>query len=125
MEISTSIDREKNLRLHVVTGRIDVPEMIRMLAELYQTPDYKPDMKVLWDMGQADFSDVTTEHIQSLMEMVKNNWGKEQGGKAALVATKDLDFGLTRMYELALGAETSRNIVVFKNLADAEKWLAE
>ena len=125
MEINTRIDRAKKLRLQVVTGVIDVPELIQKLSELYHSPDYAPGMNVLWDMSQADFSRVTSEQIQSLMMMVKNAWGKEEGVKAALVATGDLDFGLTRMYELSLGAATSRDIVVFKNIADAEKWLAE
>lgn len=125
MEISTSIDRKNNLRFQVVTGLINVPELIQQLSRLYTSPDYERDMNVLWDLSTADFSEVTTEQIQALMEMVKNFWGKEEGGKAALVATGDLNFGLTRMYELSLGAATSRNIRVFKNTADAENWLAE
>ena len=123
MEISTQINKERNLRSHKVKGLIIVRELNEMLVGLYKSTEYDPDMNALWDLRDADFSSVTTAEVRSLIEMVKEHWGQGGKSKAALIVTRDFDYGLSRMYEILMSGSTSDNIMVFRKYDEAEKWL--
>lgn len=124
MEISTQIDRRRNVRIHRVTGLISVHELEKKLAEFYKSPEYVPSMNALWDLKDADFSSVTPSEVHSLVGLVKNFWRQSGKRKAALIVTKNSDYGLSRMYEILL-SEVTDNVMVFKDYDKAEKWLYE
>ena len=123
MEIDTQISRGKNLRKHKVDGLINVNALKEMLASFYKSPEYDPDMNVLWDLRDADFSSVTSEDVASLAGMIAQHWGQGEKAKAALIVSKDLDFGLSRMYELLLTGSSPNKVMVMRNYGEAEKWL--
>ena len=123
MEISTQINKERNVRSHKVDGLINVNELKEMLAAFYKSPEYDPDMNVLWDLWDADFSSVTSEEVKSLTRMVEKHWGQGRKSKAALIVSGDLDYGLSRMYEILLSGSSPNNVMVFRNYDEAEKWL--
>jgi len=123
MEISIQINKERNLRSHKVKGLISVRELKENLLGIYKSPEYYPDMNALWDLRDADFSSVTTAEVRSLIEMVKEYWGQGGKNKAALIVSRDLDYGLSRMYEILMSGSSSGNIMVFRKYDEAEKWL--
>ena len=125
MEITTQINEEENLRIHRVEGPIDVDRLTEMLSALYQSPGYDPNMNALWDLRAADFTAVTSEQISSVTGLVEKFWGKEGEGKAALIVTRDLDFGLSRMYEMLLSGASPDRVMVFRDYDEAEKWLRD
>ena len=123
MRIVTRIDRKANLRTHTVRGIIDVPELRKTLAAFYRSSGYEPGMNSLWDLRDADFSSVMPAEVQSVMDTVRGNWGKGERGRAALLVTRDLDYGLSRMYELLMDGRTSGEIMVFRKKEEAAAWL--
>jgi hypothetical protein len=123
MEMRTQVDRERNIRSHTVKGLISVRELKEKLAAYYRSSEYDPEMNSLWDLRDADFSSVTPAEVQSFVEMVKVHWGKGGKSKAALIVSRDLAFGLSRMYELLMSGTTSGAIMVFKEHEKAEEWL--
>ena len=125
MEISTRFNEEENLRIHKVEGTIDVDQIKEMLSALYNSPDYVPNMNALWDLRAADFTAVTTEQITSLTAIVEKYWGKGGQGKAALIVSRDLDFGLSRMYEMLLSGSSPDKVMVFRDYHEAENWLRD
>ena len=125
MEISTQFNAEENQRIHKVEGTIDVDQIKEMLSALYNSPDYDPNMNALWDLRAADFTSVTTEQITSLTGMVEKYWGKGGQGKAALIVSRDLDYGLSRMYEMLLSGSSPDKVMVFRDYDEAENWLRD
>ena len=125
MEISTQIDRKRNVRIHRLIGPTSVPELEKISAGFYKSPDYDLGMNALWDLKDADFSSVTSSDIDSIVGLAKKLWGQGGKRKVALVVTKELDYGLSRMYEILMSEVTSDNIMVFKDYDKAEKWLGE
>ena len=123
MEIITNSNKEKNLRHHSIKGLIKVPELIDYLKELQNAPEFDPGMKVLWDLRKADLSLVSTPDVSSIMESVVKQWGKTERNKAALVVSGDLDYGLSRMFQIMLEGETRSKVSVFKDMNKAEEWL--
>jgi hypothetical protein len=125
MEISTQIDKARNHRSHKVNGSISVDEIKKMLATFYQSSEYDPDMDVLWDLRDADFSSVRSEDVASLTGMVEKFWGQGGKAKAALIVSGDLDFGLSRMYEMLLTGSSPEKVMVFRDYDEAKNWLNE
>lgn len=125
MDINVTIFPDKKLRVHKVKGLICVQELGEKLAEFYNSPEYDPLMNSLWDMTNADFSSVTQTEIRDFKEIVIKYWGHNAKTKAALLVLGDLDFGLSRMYEMLMSVDTSSNIKVFREYNDAERWLEE
>jgi hypothetical protein len=123
MEIATQINEERNIRFHKIDGPINVDILKDTLASFYKSPDYDPDMNILWDLKDADFSSVTFEDVESLAGMIEKYWGKGEKSKAALIVSKDLGFGLSRMYELLLTGSSPNRVMVFRQYDEAEEWL--
>ena len=122
--ITTQIDRERNLRIHCVTGALTFDELVNTLKEIYSAPDFDPDMNSLWDLREADVSTFETPDIQNLKNFVGKHWGTKGKSKSAIVVSRDLDFGLSRMYEFYLQAKSSSEVQVFREYDEALKWIA-
>ncbi len=124
MEFTTHIDKEANLRINTVIGSITKERLFEKLNEIYLVPDFDPDMNVLWDLREADLSSFQSPDLQHLRDFVKNHWGTGGKSKAALVVSRDLDFGLSRMYEFFIEDKTSNDVHVFRNLDEALEWVS-
>ena len=125
MELSTEINKEKNIRYHVVTGPIDVDELINVLQAIYGATDFDPEMNVFWDLQKADSSAVSSDDVYRLKKYVSNKWGRGGNSRAALVVSREVDFGMSRMYQIMMEGDNPSKIKVFKDLHEAEQWLAE
>ena len=121
----TYINKEDNYRLHIIKDLINVDELIEKLEKFYKSSNYDPKMNSLWDLRDADFSSVTSKQVHSAMEMVKKNWSQEGTVRAALLVSKDLDYGLSRMYAILMDGATSGKVMVFRNYDEAVKWIKE
>jgi len=123
MAIETRIDRKNNLRRHTVTGVLTVEDLAQELKDIYSQEGCQANMNVLWDVRDTDLSSFTEEQVRRIRDLVKDQWGSGDTSRAALVAEKELNYGLLRMYELLLEVYTSNKIRVFKNMEDARKWM--
>jgi hypothetical protein len=121
MEISTEI--KKNIRWHTVRGVIDIEKLTEYLKEIYSLSNFDSEMKVFWDLQEADFTSVSTEDLQHFKEYIGKQWGKEGKSKAALVVPHDLAYGLSRMYEIMMESESSSEITVFRCKDKAKEWI--
>ncbi|MBW2192582.1 MAG: hypothetical protein JRF27_02220 [Deltaproteobacteria bacterium] len=123
MEITTNIDKEAGLRTHKVTGTLSIDDLMAKLGEIYSIPDFQPDMNVLWDLRSADLASFSTSDIQKVRDFVGYKWGTGGSSRAALVVSRDIDFGLSRMYEISLESITTSLLQVFRDFDEALTWL--
>ncbi len=123
MNISTEITRHKNLRSHIVTGVITASVLKKYLAHIYSSSDQHAEMDVFWDLTEADFSAISTNEVRDFVEYVSNQWGKKRKSKAALVVSGDLDYGLSRMFQIMIEGTTSNKVSVFKGRHEAKRWI--
>lgn len=123
MKITSNINSKKNIRTHTVKGIINISDLIGYLKNLYDTEHKSTDMHVFWDLRIADFSKVKTTDVHNFMEFVSKNWGTSGNNKAALIVSKDFDYGLSRMYQILMDNTSQSKISIFKDLDEAEKWI--
>lgn len=125
MPIETYIDRDKRLRTHKVSGKLDLTKLVSVLKELYESNNFDYEMDVMWDLRDADLASFTFDKIEQLRDYVTGHWGTKGKSRAALLVNSDLDYGLSRMYEMLSNGKTKSKIRAFRNLDDAMKWLGK
>lgn len=123
VDIETMIDGEANLRIHTVRGKLVFDLLMKKLGEIYSLPGFKADMHALWDLREADLSAFTTAEVHRVKDYVKKRWGKKGVSRAALVVEGDMDYGLSRMYEMLMESETSSEVRVFRDFDEALQWV--
>ena len=78
----------------------------------------------MWDLTRAEISSYKTEHIIALVRKVKQYHHLRKGGKTAMVISKDLDYGLTRIYQAYAETEgIAFEIRIFRDMEKAKEWL--
>ena len=123
MEISTEINKKKNIRWHIVRDIIDISEPTECLKEIYNSPDSDPEMNVFWDLQKTDLANISTEDVRSFMEYVVKQWGTGRKSKAALVVSRDLEYGISRIFQMMVEGTTSRESAVFIDINEAQEWI--
>lgn len=123
--ITTHIDKKFNLRIHQVTVSTTLDDIVSTLKGLYSEPDFNSEMNVLWDLRGADLASFLTSNIQKLRDFVSAHWGTEGKSRAALIVSRDLEFGLSRMYEFFIESKTSNKVRVFRDYDEALEWVTK
>jgi hypothetical protein len=123
MPITKDIDRKKNLTVFKITGRVPFDDFRESILEYYKSGI--TDL-VMFDLREAEGRGETfsNEQIFGLANFLENVREGRAKGKTALVATKDVVFGMCRMLE----AYMSANKIIFRTfrtMDDAVKWIAE
>jgi len=121
--IETSIDSETGLRTHVATGAFTLDELESELRDAYSRPDYRPEGNSLCDLRKAGAVTFTGEEIQRIVETVLKHRGAPPGARTAIVVTRDLSFGLARMFAHQLEAKSHSDVMVFRDMDEAAAWL--
>ena len=124
MQITTNIDKEKSLRTHTIVGQFTIDELTEALKEVYKNPQYDSEMNVLWDIRDADASSFTMQDITKLSNIVSRQWGTKGESRAAIVVSRDLEYGLSRMYDMLSANQIKSQIKAFRDINEAFEWLS-
>lgn len=123
MPIRVRVSKELGLLVAVFEGNVTLEEFERHSAPLIELPEYIRIPLTLVDMSAAVESDAASEMVRRHANKAANiDREIVAGAKMALVATRDLFFGFSRMYEI-LRDDSPLEIQVFRSLPEAEKWL--
>ena len=124
MDVITEIDYQSQIRKHRVIGPVAYADLKSYLLKLYDAPDFDDSLHSLWDFSLAEGIDnLTTEEVRALVLLVASKWNTSSRVRSALVVTRELEYGLARMYEIQLSAMSDNEIRVFKELDEAKKWV--
>lgn len=110
-------------RLEVVfRGRVVELAIREARAVCYGDPRFRPTMTQLVDFSSADLSSIGPEALRALAEQARTmsaEWGDRRIG---VVASRDVDYGLLRAYELWSDTGGRNGFRVFRDRAEAEIW---
>lgn len=121
MGIKITRDEDRDLTIHDVAGPVSEEEMYDALENFYKR---EPTALLLWDMSQADVSQVTTETLQRFIRKSTQLGGSRQGGRTAVIASEDLQYGLARMSEVLTEIESAPySFRAFRSRQEALRWL--
>ncbi|HEY9051286.1 MAG TPA: hypothetical protein VIQ03_07065 [Gammaproteobacteria bacterium] len=122
-EITKHIDPANDLTSYTVTGKLAAEEVKQVITQFYSGQVTK---LVLWDLTNADLSALHKPDIEAIAQTPRTKSQQRIQGKTALVASEDLAFGLSRMYETLTNLEhLPFETHVFRTTTDAMNWLLE
>ena len=100
-------------------------DLMATFHRLYHDPRHRVGMGELTDCREVGRVEITSEGLQRLAEATGGMLdGPAMAWKVAVVVPPDSDllFGLSRMYEL-LREGSPEHVRVFRDMAEAERWL--
>ena len=113
--------REHGLVVHQCDGKLSL-EQFKRAAQMHCALDWC--RMVLWDLTACDMSGIETSDVRRLAQGASAAAEARAGGRTALVASTETQYGLCRMYEIFLGLEESSvKTAVFRTRREAELWL--
>jgi len=120
--IKSTIDPSKDLTVHTIAGKITADEIVDHLEKYYSSE--KPTKNMMWDFTKAKGEKIPSDGIMKIAKTRKKFDDSRKGGRTALVFSRDVGYGLGRMYETHATYEgSSINYSIFYNIDDALKWL--
>ncbi len=121
MPVETLRNQDQDLTTLVVTGAVSEAEMYEALEGFYRQ---KPTVFLLWDMSQADLAHVTPDMLQRFIRRGAQLGAARRGGRTAVIAPGELQYGLSRMSEMFFELEdTPFSFRVFRSRHEALLWL--
>ena len=123
MPVKTEVDYEKQLTIKTVTGEPSFEESITNFRQFYEG---KLTKKVLWDFSKASLSRISSNQIETILDYIKQHAEKRAGGKTAIVVSKTLEYGMSRMIQtLSELKSIPLEIKIFRSIEEAAQWLSK
>jgi len=119
--MSVSIDRDRRVATVRLTGTLQATDIKDAFSAMVAHPDFEPGFNSLWDLRGASAARLDFEALRDVVRAAAFKKDARGSGKVAVVVAHDVDYGVSRIYEmLASGLPTVVN--VFRRLEEAEAW---
>jgi hypothetical protein len=103
--------------LHIIVhGKMTAPDAAQARAHAQTN---HPRLNRLWDFRQADLTAWTADDMRMFNEMIKLNEGGGAEVRIAALVSRDVDFGVARMYESISADGFIKEGAVFRDEAAA------
>ena len=122
MTITTHRETSRHLTIFTCKGNLSYTEIIEAMKRFYKGIVAPPTKKVLWDISSASVSSITAAQVTKIADLSIENEDVMTGGKTAVVAPEDVDFGLARSFAAQTIGER-RDFMVFRTNDEAAEWL--
>lgn len=100
------------------TGQLTLKHVAECIQERRAHPDYHESTPRLVDLSAAH-GDLSADEIAKLAEAHASS---PYSGRCAFVAPRDIQYGLSRMFEMLVGDR--RTVAIFRSKTEAMRWLS-
>ena len=125
MPIISEVDKTKNLTIFTLTGEMTLDEIQKAIRSFWEAHDLR--LNALWDVRQAKLNNLKSSDMVSLTALIgqyTHRFEERKGGKTAVVALSDLQYGFSRilgsLYEIE---DFPTKLKVFRIMDEAFEWL--
>ncbi len=124
MPIRMIIDRDAGLIRTTASGRVEGSDLIAYYRNLRTHPDFRSNLNEIFDATRIETVDLTAEDVRRLSNLTEEFTKRGVPVKVAIIAPGDVEFGMSRMYEM-LQMQSINVLKVFRERAPAEEWILE
>lgn len=125
MPITSQIDKTKNLVIYTLTGEPTSDEIQNAIKSFWEA--HELTLNALWDARSASLTNLKSsdmERIAAFIGQYRHRFEERKGGKTAVVATSDLQYGFSRIlgthYEIE---DYPTRLEIFRIMDEAMEWL--
>jgi len=124
MPIKTILDLDNNLTIFHCSGVVRTDVLMRVIKSFH---DGEPTLNTLYDLTNFSVDHLGYKDLSGWCDflMHKVNFEQRIGGRAAIVAPTDIQYGIARIVESLLSLRAPHEIRVFRSVSDAVKWIRE
>jgi len=105
-----------------LSGRLLPSDLMRIAAELWTHAEYAVASHAIWDFSACE-TNYHFEDIFNLFSYIRKNKDNRGPSTVAVVAPRDMEFGMTRMYA-SLSEDIGPRVGVFRTRSEARAWIA-
>jgi hypothetical protein len=122
MPCTVGVDESTGIVVVHVEGEPDVEEIKDAMSKIWQTPEYRSNLRVLWDVRTGNAANLSSETLRDIARFQRDKRPELPQSRVAILVAREVDFGLMRM----LGAflpEGPLQENVFRDAETAWQWL--
>jgi hypothetical protein len=119
---SIKIDKDWRMAQVKAWGKVNSHELKDIFIETVEHPDWDAGFSMLCDYNEILNFDVTSNDIYNIIEWQESIDAMIGDGRCAVVADRDLVYGMTRMWQI-LSSNRSQQVCVFRQMNNAITWL--
>jgi len=124
MPITSEVDKTKSLTIFTLTGEMTLDEIQKAIKSFWEAHDLR--LNALWDVQQAKLNNLKSSDMVSLTALIgqyTHRFEERKGGKTAVVASSDLQYGFSRilgsLYEIE---DFPTKLKIFRIMDEALEW---
>ena len=119
--IDSSLEAANDLTVVTVVGEVHVGQV---LSQIITFLTGKPTQLVLWDIRAGSLAGISRDDLRLIVEKGAPYADRRIGGRTAIVCSKELDYGISRMFQTFANIEhIPFEIEVFRDIRGAREWL--
>lgn len=121
-----AIDTEAGTGVTVIRmgARVTGQRLVRALEALAGLHSYEARHPRLWDLREADLSQLTRAELRIVARRVRALDLSLPESRAGVVVSRDVDFGVVRMFELTEAESLPGVVRAFRDFTRAQAWLS-
>jgi hypothetical protein len=121
--VETLVDKQHDLTIHIYSGNLTGYELLNTIQSFYED---SPSLYTLCDYSDASMDCISPAYVRELHSMVRKLGSARRGGKTAVVAPEDLEYGFARMFQIMSDENGFPfRIKVFRRYEEAMMWILE
>ena len=122
MPVTALVDPDTGIAHYSATGDLTRDDVLAIITKVYSDPAFRSPWLSMWDLAGARPL-FTAAELREVAAHVKDHRPVD-AGRIAIVATEDLAFGMSRMYEV-FASDLRVETRVFRDSGLAQRWLLE
>ena len=124
MPIEIDFLRNKNILRITLTGQPTTENLNTAFTKITTSTEYPPTIDAIWDLRKADVKSADDKLIRHIIEL-RQKYPQRTQCKSALIASDDLTYGMSRMFQMMSENKLSQEMMVFRDYEEGEKWLLQ
>ena len=125
MPVEIEIDSKAGVVVRRVIGMLSLDDVKESLKALYEHPGFRAGMNAIWDFREGDAAQLTADEIKEIVNYVAQQTERRGSGyRVAIVAPRDVNFGISRMFQ-TYGRDLPFELKVCRKAEEALRWINE
>ena len=121
MPVSVNTEQYDDLVIIKGIDQLSFHDIVMALRYLYSC---QAAGNMLWDFSEASLAPVSTEDILKIVEFSVRNVESRELSKVAIVAPRNLEYGVSRMFQ-SYGGKLPFDVSIFRAMDEALAWLGK
>ena len=105
------------------SGRAGKGDAVRVMEAMLSHPEWKPGTPRCYDISDLDSGSLNVNEMRRIASFASIHRAQLGGGKIAMVASRNLEYGFSRMLSIFVTQFGESDLEVFRTREEALDWL--